>query len=390
MAEPHAGDVLARATALTDQFRARALQTEQLGRLPDETVAELLEVGIARVLVPRQWGGLELAFQDVIDVLTAIGQSCMSTAWCAALYAEHPWILAHLDERAQADVWSDGPDVPVCMSVGAFGTATRVADGFELEGTWPFVSGCDHAPWFLLATAWDDAAGHHTGLCLVPRSDVHIDHASWHVAGLRGTGSKTLSVRRSRVPTYRMRDSELLVAAPLFPGRPTPPVFCQPFGGSLGLVLAAVAVGGAEGAVEQFRGHAAQRVLRYQNRVQAADPAAHLDLAESTLRVTSARLLLEDACDVVRRAGERSEQLSVATLAELRARKAFVVRLCAEAVDRLFASSGGGALQETHPLQRLWRDVHAIQAHAGMSWNAHAQNYGGIAVGMEPTIRRPW
>lgn len=390
MAELHAADVLTRVTAVADQFAARALETEQLGRLPYKTVAQLLDVCIARVLVPRQWGGMELGFQEVIDVLTAIARSCMSTAWCAALYAEHPWILAHFDERALTDVWSNGPDVPVCMSVAALGTARRAADGFELEGTWPFVSGCDHAAWFLLATAWDDDAGQRTGLCLVPRSEVDIDHTSWHVAGLRGTGSKTLSVRGSLVPKYRMRDSEALVTAPLFHGRPTPPLFCQPFGGSLGLVLAAVAVGGAEGALDQFRTRASQRVLRYQNRVQAADPAAQMDLAEATLRVTSARLLLEDACEIVRTAGERSAELSVATLAELRARKAFVVRLCTDAVDRLFASSGGGALQETNPLQRLWRDVHAIQAHAGLNWSAHAQNYGGIAVGLEPTIRRPW
>jgi alkylation response protein AidB-like acyl-CoA dehydrogenase len=388
--DAHAADLLAKTTALADQFASRALETEQLGRLPDETVAQLLELGLARSLVPRQWGGWELGFKQVIDVLTAIARSCMSTAWCAALYAEHPWVLAHFDERAQADVWSNGPDVPVCMSVAAPGTATRTADGFALEGTWPFVSGCDHAPWFLLASKWEDDAGQHIGLCLVPRSEVEIDQASWHVAGLRGTGSKTLSVRGSRVPTYRMRDSEALVTAPNFHGRPTPPVYCQPFGGSLGLVLAAIAVGGAEGALEQFRQRASRRVLRYQNRVQAADPAAHLDLAEATLRVTSARLLLEDACETVRVAGERSEQLSGAILAELRARKAFVVRLCAEAIDRLFAASGGGALQETSPLQRLWRDTHAIQAHAGLNWSAHAQNYGGITVGLEPTIRRPW
>jgi 3-hydroxy-9,10-secoandrosta-1,3,5(10)-triene-9,17-dione monooxygenase len=375
---------------LADTFASRALETERLGRLPDATVAQLLELGTARVLVPRQWGGLELDFQQVIDVLETIARSCMSTAWCAALYAEHPWILAHFDERALTEVWTDGPDVPVCMSVAGLGTATRVTDGYELEGTWPFVSGCDHAAWFMLATSWEDDGGRHMGLCLVPRSDVEIDHTSWHVAGLKGTGSKTLSVRRRQVPTYRMRHSEALVTAPLFAGRSTPAVFCQPFGGSLGLVLAAVAVGGAEGALEQFRVRALQRVLRHQNRVQAADPAAHLDLAEATLRVTSARLLLEDACEIVRAAGERSEQLSVEDLAELRARKAFVVRLCTEAIDRLFASSGGGALQETNPLQRLWRDVHAIQAHAGMNWSAHGQNYGGIAVGLEPTIRRPW
>ena len=51
----------------------------------------------------------------------------------AALYAEHPWILAHFAERAQTEVWNDGPDVPVCMSVGAYGTAIAV-HGFPMVG----------------------------------------------------------------------------------------------------------------------------------------------------------------------------------------------------------------------------------------------------------------
>ena len=124
--------------------------------------------------MPRRWGGLELGFKGVIDVLTAMAGACMSTAWCAALYAEHPWILAHFGERAQMDVWRDGLDVPVCMSVAALGTAT------------------------FLPAVWREPGS--------------------------GTGG----------------------------------------GGR----------GGAEGALEQFRGRASQRVLRYQNRVQANAPSS--------------------------------------------------------------------------------------------------------------------
>jgi alkylation response protein AidB-like acyl-CoA dehydrogenase len=382
------------ATALARSLADRALETEQLGRLPDDVVAQLIDMGITRMVMPRHWGGLELGFAAIVDVVTALAQGCMSTAWVAALYAEHPWILARFDQRAQADVWSGGPNVPLCMSVAAMGTATRVADGLQLSGTWPFVSGCDHASWFLLATdlapGGPDASDRRSGLCLVPRSGVRIDQESWHVAGLRGTGSKTLRVDGAFVPSHRFQAAEALVVGQSAGPRPTAPLFCQPFGGTLGLVLSAVAVGGAEGALEQFRNRASQRVLRHQHRVQAADPAAHMDLAEATLRTVSARLLLENACEIVRDAGERSAELSSLELAELRLRKAFIVRSCTEAIDRVFASSGGGALQDTNPLQRLWRDVHAIHAHAAMNWSSHAQNYGSIAVGLGPTLHRPW
>jgi 3-hydroxy-9,10-secoandrosta-1,3,5(10)-triene-9,17-dione monooxygenase len=170
----------------------------------------------------------------------------------------------------------------------------------------------------------------------------------------------------------------------------TSPLFCQPFGGTLGLCLAAVALGGAQGAVEYFRHRATNRVLRFHDHVQAAEPAAQMDLAEATVRTESARLLLDYGCQVVRDAGEHCRELSALELAELRLHKAHAVRLSTEAIDRLFAASGGGALQDTNPLQRFWRDVHAIHAHAGMNWSSHAQNYGSLAVGLGPTLRRPW
>ena len=376
------------AVAVAEVVAAGALETERLGMLSAETVALLVEMGITRMVMPRQWRGLELGFPAVIDVVTTLARGCMSVAWCAALYAEHPWILARFDTAAQADVWTDGPDVPLSMSVAAFGKASRVADGFELSGTWPFVSGCDHAGWFLLASEWEPTDGRppaaDSAWCHAVTSASTRPAGAW--PGLRGTGSKTLSVDGAFVPGHRVCDSQVLTSAPLDGSA----LFCQPFGGTLGLVLAAVAVGGAEGALETFRQRIAQRVLRHQGRVQALDPAAQMDLAEAAMQIQSARLLLEDACNTVRVAGEQSAELSGLQLAELRVRKAHVVRLCTQAIDRLFASSGGGALQETNPLQRFWRDVHAIQAHAGLNWSSHAQNYGSIAVGLGPTVQRPW
>jgi len=210
------------------------------------------------------------------------------------------------------------------------------------------------------------------------------------VAGLRGTGSKTVRVQGAFVPAHRVQD-----AATNGPGRPraaraASALYCQPVGGTLGLALAAVALGGAEGAFELFRQRMKQRVLRLRGEVQAADPAAQIELAATAVRVASARLLLHAACDQVRQAGEADGEPSAEALAELRVYKAHVVALCAEAINRLFASSGGGALQDANPLQRLWRDVHAVQAHASLTWSTQAQNYGSIAVGLGPTLRAWW
>lgn len=382
-------EVLARAAGVTDTLMARAVATERLGRLPDETVALLVDLGIPRLLVPRRWGGTELGLPATIKIVATLARGCMSAGWCAALYAEHPWVAAQLDPAAQAEVWADGPDTLVSLSQAASGEAALAPGGYRLSGRWPFVSGCDHAPWFLFRARLErpDHSPPGSGLLLVPRGDVCIDQASWQVAGLRGTGSKTVTVAEAFVPAHRVLDTA--------PGAPTPgsrgaaPLFRQPIPLTLGLALAAVALGGAAGALELFRERLLTRVLHLQSDVQAADPAAQMDLAEAAVGIECARLLLDGQAEVARLAGEHGDELTHERLATKRLYTAHAVRLCAEAVDRLFAASGGGALQDTNPLQRIWRDVHAVQAHATMTWSAKARNYGSVAVGLGPTQREP-
>ena len=102
-------------------------------------------------------------------------------------------------------------------------------------------------------------------------------------------------------------------------------------------------------------------------------------------RAESARLLLLSTCQFVHEAGRQSRQLDLTEHARVRVQQAHVVRLAVEAVDRLFTDSGGGALREANPLQRIWRDVHAVHSHVAFNWAAHARNYGSIVVGMGPT-----
>ena len=51
--------VLAGIDDLLPLIAKRAQATEDLRRLPDETVAELVEVGFFKLLQPEQWGGLQ-------------------------------------------------------------------------------------------------------------------------------------------------------------------------------------------------------------------------------------------------------------------------------------------------------------------------------------------
>ena len=57
-------------------------------------------------------------------------------------------------------------------------------------------------------------------------------------------------------------------------------------------------------------------------------------------------------------------------------------RLCTKSFDVIFTAAGGGAIYESNPLQRAWRDIHAANAHFGVNWDANGVTYGRVALGL--------
>ena len=45
--------------------------------------------------------------------------------------------------------------------------------------------------------------------------------------------------------------------------------------------------------------------------------------------------------------------------------RGYIVRQATRVVDRLFELSGGHSIYLQHPLQRIWRDIHAASQHLG-------------------------
>ena len=60
----------------------------------------------------------------------------------------------------------------------------------------------------------------------------------------------------------------------------------------------------------------------------------------------------------------------------------YLVSLCREAIDLIFQASGASALLETSPLQRAFRDIHAMSAHAILNPDIAAQIYGRDLLGL--------
>lgn len=380
-------EYLNRTRALLPALRERAPQIEHLRRLPDETLQAFQEAGLFRALQPKRYGGYELDpgvfFQAGID----IGTVCGSSAWILTVVGVHNWQLALFPAQAQEDVWHQDPSVQISSALAPTGTVERVDGGFRLRGRWSFSSGCDFCQWVVLGGIVPPT---HEGeppdvrSFLVPRRDYTIDD-NWHVIGLCGTGSKDIVVEEAVVPEYRTH-SYLDAFYLRNPGAAvnTAPLYRLPFGLVFPYALVAPAIGVALGALQAFREHTRARVSPRDKSMVAEDPFVQFRLADAAADVDAAhaRLLRNfEAMMCLTRAGQ---EIPLESRARYRWDAAKATTWCVQAVDRLFEASGGRAIFLNNPIQRAWRDVHAIRAHAGNNPDKAALIFGRSEFGLPP------
>jgi 3-hydroxy-9,10-secoandrosta-1,3,5(10)-triene-9,17-dione monooxygenase len=89
-----------------------------------------------------------------------------------------------------------------------------------------------------------------------------------------------------------------------------------------------------------------------------------------------------DCHEILDRAA-RGEIAAPLDRARYRRDHAYMTRLCVRAIDRLFEAAGGHALYDDNPLQRFYRDAHAASHHTALVWDAPAEVYGRVALGLE-------
>lgn len=390
--QPTVEQIRAGVAALGPVLKSRAQTVEAERRVPMRNIEALRETGYFDLVKPRAFGGLEYDFSTLVDLNIDLAKSCASTAWVAGLLAAHQWLVASFPEQAQHDVWGGNPNALVCGSYAPACQAQATEGGYVLSGRWSFASGCECAQWSLCAAvipAEGDRDKPAPAFLLVPESDYVIED-TWHVVGLAGTGSKTLVLDNVFVPKHR-----LLFFSETTSGQ-TPgaliyrdnPGFSLPMLSAIPSCLASVAVGAAQGALDDYLERTARRITRgavagAQNRM-AEFPTIQLRVAEATASADAARKILLSDLREREATVYRHEPVSVEERIKSRLGQAFAVSLAIRAADALNASTGGQGLDLAHPVQRAWRDANAVGRHISMNWDTVGTMYGQMALGLEP------
>lgn len=375
-------ELVGRARALVPVLAERCAKSDELRRLPDETIAEFREAGFFRMLQPKRWGGLEVHPRTFFDVQTTVAEGCSSSAWVLGVVGVHAWQLALFPERAQKDVWESDPQTLVSSSYAPTGKIERVDGGFRVSGRWSFSSGCDHCQWAFLGGFAPAAADGPPDMrtYLLPRSDYRIDD-NWHVMGLKGTGSKDIVVEGAFVPehrTHRLIDGFRCKS----PGNDvnTSPLFRLPFGQIFVRSVSGTSIGIAERALAAFTSVAAKRIAAGDQSKVAVDPTVQRICAEASAVLDEVKLVLYRNLDELVGYAEKGEMPPIDRRVRFRFDSSNAADRCCTLVNTLFNASGGRAIFLGNPLLRAWLDVNAARAHYANNPEKPARNFGGVQL----------
>ena len=373
------------ARGLLPALRERASQADELRRLPDATHDDLMNAGLYRIYLPERYGGHELDYLMQIDVAGELGRGCGSTAWVHAVVASHTWMHGMFEPEAQEVVWRDDRDALICGATPTPDARVAVAEGgFVLNGTWSFASGVDFCQWihFNIMTPRLDGDGleHRSGLA--PMSSVEVVD-DWHTTGLRGTGSKSMICRDLFIPAGLTLRSEAC-RGEATPGSAVNPgaIYRMPLFSLFGKGIVAPALGIARGALECVVEQMNTRRMQSGARV-AGEATAQLRAGEAAAEIEAAYLLLRQDCEEVHARAGAGEVPTLEERHRWRRNDAYAGRLCVQAVDRLMALQGAYGNGYDSPMQRHWRDIHALASHIALAWDAQGANYGRILFGLD-------
>ena len=385
---PSLDRMLEMARELGEQAERMAPETERNRRTDDATLRAMVEAGLPKVLQSRRFAGYESGFPDFVRIGRTLALYDVSLSWLYCIIGIHHWMGAFLDPKLQDELWSNDPNTIFVDSFAPTGRAEPTRQGFRVSGRWGFLSGLPWAEWCGVgAIAPYEPGGDPEHLMLfVPKAECRMLN-DWYTIGLRGSASASIEIHDAIVPRHRALRLGPASETGEAPGLTVNPgaLYRVPFSTGLQVALIAPSVGGAQAVAAHFRKAAINRAPLFQQR-QAELVMSQTTLADSMVTLDTLEHLLYRYADELTELGATGRTLDREGRLRMFAWRAYIARRARLVAANLADIAGARALFETEPLQRFWRDVHAIGQHVGVNYEAGMRNYGRALMGLDPDI----
>jgi len=349
------------ARKLVPMVRASADETEAARELPRPLFEALADAGLFHLALPRALGGAEIDLPTYVQVIEEIGKADASTGWVLNQCAIFGTYAARMPREVARTIW-DTPRSVVSNTPAPSAQVIPVPGGYRVTGRQGFSTGCRHATWVAAHGQVTDNGQPRTvngvpetRYLFVPVSEAQLLD-TWHVRGMRGTGTHHFAVDDVFVPAERSVHS---AAAPLLEDGTLyriPRTLCFASGdGTIALAVARACLDAFGELAGAKTPRAMPTLLREQSIVQLTVGRAEADLRSGRA------FLMEAVRDIW--AAATAGAVTLDHRAALRLAATHAIRLGVQIVDALYHAAGATAVYEDHLLQRYFQDIHVISQH---------------------------
>jgi len=349
-------DFQGRIEALLPELESRNSEMEAVRHLPNDLAQKMAKAGLFRLITPKSFGGFELPPQAFMDCVSTVAKVNASAAWCVMIACTNTLSAAYLPVPTAVEIFSD----PMMITGGIFAPMGRAIDQGEtylLSGRWQWGSGSVNTQWMACGAMIEGAdKAEAARMFFFPTSQAELID-TWHVAGLKGTGSGDIAVKNIEIP--KDRSVALATDTPVETGA----LYIFPPFGLLGIGVASVAYGNALGAIESFKILAVSKKNSGSRRTLSEQQNVRIDYAKAAARLRAAKAYLDSEIKTVWDAALRDGKLSISKRADLRLACSHMTRVSADVCRIVYEFGGGSALFLSSDLQRRFRDAHAITQH---------------------------
>lgn len=368
---------------LAPQIRSCADEIEATRELPRPLFEALADAGLFHLALPRSLGCPELDLPTYIQVIEELAKADASTAWAINQGTVFATYAARMPPAVARAIWIDTPRSVVSNTPAPSAQAVVVPGGYLVTGCQGFSTGCRHASWVaphaqiiehgqprLLKNDQPE-----TRYLFVPVAEAELLD-TWHVRGLRGTGTHHFAIREVFVPAER---SLLASTAPLIE---TGPLYQIPRTLVFASGDAAVALGTARACLATFYELAGAKTPRAMPGLLRDQPLVQADMGHAEAYLRSGRALLTETVRDIWATVSARGTLSLDQRATLRLATTHAIRLAVQVVDIVYNAAGATAVYEGHLLQRAFQDVHVMSQHF-QARHAHYELVGQHWLGLQ-------
>ena len=383
MHERRSDSFVDKALALATLIREHADEAERQRHLPKPVAEAFAREGLYRLAGTPDIHGADADPMTQIGVIEAVSRIDGSAGWNLMIGIETFGLIGPGFKGRCPELISD-PATIMASSTAAVGRAQRDGDGWRVSGQWQFVSGIHNAHLFgatvrLYDNDGDEPIDEGNRYAVVPAGEFEIVD-TWHVGGLRGSGSHDVRLANVFVPDSR-------IIAPIGGNAASTPQLRLPLGNRLAYNKAAVALGIARAGVDAFVELATNKQPRFARRPLRDRPFAQRAIALAEARLIGCRAALMELSAASWRTVTAGDEVSARDRAVFQLVASDAARAAVQVVETLCEAAGTSANQLGEPLERIARDVRVVRQHATVAPHL-MEDAGRTLLGLESGLDR--